>query len=119
MITVQVRNENMVDAIPSNFINIHLYLSALTAIDEEKLVAHGDYLRSGMPVMCRQRRVISQDSYSKHYTNLIFVLCGYCNLSQFQDFTKTLPIKEPAGLNFFLYFEKNLFEFSLCRDRYP
>lgn len=52
-------DKNVVDPAAADLVFAHLHLCTLTAIHQEKLVVHGNYLRRRMPVKSRNSRIIS------------------------------------------------------------
>ena len=69
---MQVRNKNVVYPASLYFVSLHLTLSRFTAINEKLIPFTADYLSRLMPVVHGKRRIISQNGYSKHDTELIF-----------------------------------------------
>jgi hypothetical protein len=57
MITMQMRNKNVIDAKPLHFVLKHPLLCAFTAIHQKIIITNGDYLRGGMPAMIRNGRI--------------------------------------------------------------
>ena len=53
MISVQVRNEDMIDLAAPDLIFRNLCLSTFTAIHKEQVLVHRNYLRGRMTVKCR------------------------------------------------------------------
>src|SRR6185437_1433063 len=70
MIAMKMRYENMVDLTTAYFKQIDLHLCAFAAVHQEGVFIRLDNLRGRMPAMSRNRRIISQYSYSNH---LLFI----------------------------------------------
>lgn len=68
MIAVQVRNKNMRNLTPADFVIDHLNLRAFATINQIIVTVNSNYLTGRMPVKCRNSRVIAQNGNCKHET---------------------------------------------------
>jgi hypothetical protein len=66
MITVQMRNENVIDPASSYFISRQLHLRSFATIHQKQLVFQRYYLGSGMTIVCGESRIISENGNSQH-----------------------------------------------------
>ena len=62
MITVQMRNKNMVDTASLDTVFCNLHLGSFAAVDKKKVLVKCHYLRSRMPVKGWYRGIIAKDS---------------------------------------------------------
>src|ERR1700730_4763831 len=65
VITMQMRNKNMIDAAATNLVSGQLHLGTLPAIHQEQVVIQRDHLRSRVTIISGKGRVISKDSNSQ------------------------------------------------------
>ena len=70
MISVQVRDKNMVDPASADFVLVHLRLCAFTAVDQKKMIIQGHYLGRRVAVKRRYGRVISEYGNCEHLRDL-------------------------------------------------
>ena len=70
MVAMQVRDKNMADFTAPYLIFWKLHLSSFSAINQKKPVIQRNDLRRWMPVVGRQRRIISKYRYTKHAIDL-------------------------------------------------
>jgi hypothetical protein len=61
-----MRNENMVDTAAPDLVARQLHLRSFATVYKKLKLVKGYYLRRRMPVVRRQRRIISKYGYSKH-----------------------------------------------------